>query len=180
MRRVAKRYAKAFFQENAGNIGAARANLAALAPIKELFENEEAAKVLGSPIMPADVKKALLAYALEQGKASQQVKDFVYSVADAGRTSAIADTVDAYSDLIDEAEGKVRAHLTSATPLDDAAKQAIASSLEAILKKKIEIVASTDPALLGGFVVQMGNYLVDLSLKTRLEALSESAVQDSI
>ena len=179
MGRVAKRYARAFFQLTEKNLPAARTNLASLGPVKELFENQEAAKVLASPAMPMDLKQSLLKYALDQGNASVETRNFVNTVAEGSRVEAIPDAVDAYAELIDEAEGTLKAQVSSAAPLDSATQQGIASALEGILKKKVVLESSIDSSLLGGFVVRVGNYLVDLSLKTRLDALSESAVQEA-
>ncbi len=180
MQRVAKRYAKAFFNQSEGNLAQARTNLAALAPLKELFQNAEAAKVLSSPVMPTDLKRSLLTYALEKGGATAPTCDFIQSLVAAQRTAAIPDIIAGFAELIDEAEGIVRAELISAVALDDATRKDIVQAVEQVLKKKVDLVPTVDASLMGGFKVRVGNYLVDLSLKTRLDSLSAGAVADRI
>jgi F-type H+-transporting ATPase subunit delta len=180
MQRIAKRYAKAFFSSTESDPARARANLKAMQPLKELFADADAAKVLSSPVMPAELKANLLNYALDTGNAPEEVRRFVLSLGSQGRTAAIPDIVDAYAAMIDGSEGLVRADVTSAVPLDDATRDEIRRSLEAVSKKRVELVPEVDPALMGGFKVRMGNYLVDLSLKTRLDSLSAGAVADRI
>lgn len=46
--------------------------------------------------------------------------------------------------------------------------------LEQILKTKIELQALKDESLLGGFILQLGNYLLDFSLKTRLFKIKQA------
>ena len=64
--------------------------------------------------------------------------------------------------------------------LNEADTKAIGDALSTLLSKKVEIKPTVDPSLLGGFVARVGNYRVDLSLRTKLDGLSQSAVQDSI
>lgn len=180
MARIGKRYAKAFFESTDGNLAQARESAKALTVVKELFDNPEAAKILGSPVMPPELKKELLDYALDKAGASQEVRTFIHSLAGAQRTASIPHIVDSYVELIDDADGKVRAELVSAAALDDATRQTIGAALEQLLKKKVELVPEVDPSLMGGFKVRVGNFLVDLSLKTRLDSLSAGAVADRI
>jgi F-type H+-transporting ATPase subunit delta len=130
--------------------------------------------------MPADLKLKLLEYALDQGKASTTTRNFIKALVEAQRTAIIPGVIDSFAELLNEAEGKVTAEVASAQPLDDAAKAEITAGLEKVLKKKIEIAPTVDPSLLGGFKVRVGNFLVDLSLKTRLDSLSAGAVADRI
>lgn len=180
MQRVGKRYAKAFFLQSDGNVAQARANLASLEQLKALYKNAEAAKVLSSPVMPPDLKQSLLDYALDLGQASVGTRDFIKTLVAAQRTDIIPDVIVAYAELIDASEGKVSAEIISAVALDDASRQEISQALEKVLKKKIELVPEIDPSLMGGFKVRVGNFLVDLSLKTRLDSLSAGAVADRI
>ena len=84
--------------------------------------------------------------------------------------------VEIYQGLIDEAEGRVHAKLNSAVELGAAEVKDVKAALEAVLKKKVEIGLVVEPALLGGFVVRIGNLLVDYSVRTKLEALAQNAV----
>ena len=180
MQRVGKRYARAFFQQSAGNMAQARSDLASLAPLTELYKNAEAAKVLASPVMPVELKQQLLDYALDQGQATVGTRNFVKALVEGQRTAIIPAIIDSYAELLDDADGKVKAELSTATPLDDTTRQDIAQALEKLLKKKVDLVQTVDPSLMGGFKVRVGNYLVDLSLKTRLDSLSAGAVADRI
>jgi F-type H+-transporting ATPase subunit delta len=180
MGRIAKRYAKALFTLASGDLAKAKKQGEALNALKELFDDPKAGPVLRSPVMPPELKKALLDYGLSQVAADDGVKKTVQTVLESGRVTLLLEVAKAYNEYIDEAEGVVRAQMASAVPLPPADQQHIAEALGQILKKKVDITAATDPSLLGGFAVNVGNYRIDLSLRTKLDGLATSAVQDSI
>ena len=84
-----------------------------------------------------------------------------------------------FSEFIDDAEGIVQAQVESAVALSAQEDQDIVATLAQMLHKKIVLKSAVNTALLGGFVVRVGNYLIDLSLKSKLDGLAKSAVQDS-
>jgi F-type H+-transporting ATPase subunit delta len=178
--RIARRYARGLFNLEGGDLAKAKTHLEMLAPLKELFAQQDAGKILRSPVMPLDLKKELVEYGMKQTQADATVTSLVNTVLEGGRVEVLPDVIDAFSDLIDAAEGKARATLVSAVPLPEGDVQAVGQTLGKLLKKSIDIAPAVDPAILGGFVVQVGNYRIDMSLKSKLEALSQSAAQDTL
>jgi F0F1-type ATP synthase delta subunit len=49
------------------------------------------------------------------------------------------------------------------------------AALEKVFKKKITLDSSIDKSVLGGVVVNVGNYTIDLSLRNRLNSVAEFA-----
>lgn len=182
MSQVAKRYSRALFNISKGDLAKAKRQLEVLGVVKELFEGKaagDAGKILRSPAMPPDLKKALLDYGLDQAKADDDTRHLLSAVTNGGRISLIPEMHRAFAELIDEAEGVARAQVTAASALNAAESAEIGQTLGKLLNKKVTVDAAVDPSLLGGFVAQVGNYKIDLSLKTKLEGLAESAVQDT-
>lgn len=127
--------------------------------------------------MPAALKVELIDFALEKSKADAGVKQFILQVVESGRTSVIPEIAASFHHLIDTAAGRVQATVTTAIALAPADVAEIASSLGAALKKKVMLTTAVDPSILGGFVVHIGNSVVDLSLKSKIDAIAHSAVQ---
>jgi len=61
--------------------------------------------------------------------------------------------------------------VTSASKMTAAQLTQLKSKLNAETGQTVDIEASIDPDLLGGFVVKLGSRLYDASLKTKLEDL---------
>jgi F-type H+-transporting ATPase subunit delta len=179
MSRIARRYARALYKICDSNLEKAKKDLESLKTLRVLFDDKDAGKILRSPVMPPDLKKTLLHYGLEKAVAGEDLKNFVDTLVSAGRVALLPQMIDAYGDLINEAEGKALAVVTSAVPLAQDDQDSIASRLAQILGKSIVLESKVDPSLLGGFVAKVGNYRIDMSLKTKLDGLAQSAVQDT-
>ena len=90
-----------------------------------------------------------------------------------GRLGLIGTIAAAYGDLADERAGIAKARITTAVPLPDAQRTSFVGRLEKTTGKKIEAEFEVEPSLIGGATVQVGDHLVDASLRARLDALRE-------
>ena len=70
-----------------------------------------------------------------------------------------------------------KAEVISATALDAAELDKIKTMAESKFDSKLEVETKIDEDLLGGFMINVGNKRIDLSLKSRLEALTATAAQ---
>lgn len=172
---AASRYAKALFKLDNGDQEEFQKNINYFSGILELFQLKESSDVLNSPVMPNDLKLSLLRYGLEKTGESKKILGFLSIVVEAGRVKNIPEMVKCYKNLINEASGIVDATITSSVELPDEAVANIISEIEKKTGKKIKANLNIDPSILGGFVVKMGNTLLDLSLKTKLDAITKSA-----
>lgn len=175
--RIANRYAKALYRFVGKDTTKSKEYLQHLRAAEILFAIEPAAKVLLSPVMPQDLKKKLFAAAIDASKGPEELKAFVYALVSAGRVAAYPDFVNAFSNLINAATGVVSAEVITAIEVDPEIVRQLTQSLEKVLGSKIEADQQVDPDLLGGFVVRLGNRMIDLSVKTKLDALAKSAAR---
>jgi F-type H+-transporting ATPase subunit delta len=67
----------------------------------------------------------------------------------------------------------VRAVVTSATPLSPADLERVRRSLERRTKKTVMLEAQVDPSLIGGLVAQVGDLVLDGSVRTQLSTLRD-------
>jgi len=67
--------------------------------------------------------------------------------------------------------------VTSAAPLDEAVVARIGEEIGRQTGRKVELTRSVDPSLVGGFVVRVGNSILDSSIKNRLENLRKQIVR---
>jgi len=71
----------------------------------------------------------------------------------------------------------VRAYVTSATPLSEENKNQIIAELKAVTGGTIELHAKVDAALIGGFVLTIGDRQIDTSLSNALTRLKRDFAQ---
>ncbi|MDP9265549.1 MAG: ATP synthase F1 subunit delta [Chloroflexota bacterium] len=77
----------------------------------------------------------------------------------------------AFGDIADREAGIAKAKITTAVPLDEMSRQQFLERLERSSGKRIEATFLVDPALLGGAKVQVGDHLVDASVRAQLSEL---------
>jgi F-type H+-transporting ATPase subunit delta len=168
---IARRYAKALFglALEKGRIEPWSEGLLALA--RSIDASAELRDVLQNPAYTREVRAAVVAR-LAQGLALEaEPAALVSLLADRDRLAGVGAIAAAFRELADVELGRLRARVTSAVPLDDAAVHAIAEKLSAATQKKVLVERAVDPAILGGVVAQVGSTVYDGSLRTQLEDL---------
>jgi F-type H+-transporting ATPase subunit delta len=65
----------------------------------------------------------------------------------------------------------VRVKVTSAAELTDEQRSSLAASLAKMLKKRPVLDIRVDPDLLGGMIVQVGDRVIDTSVRSRLQTI---------
>jgi ATP synthase, F1 delta subunit len=82
--------------------------------------------------------------------------------------------LEALKEFINNALGVALAEVRSAHELTFAERDELGAALQKKLGRRIELRVTTDPALLGGFVAQIGSEVYDASVIGRIERLRES------
>jgi F-type H+-transporting ATPase subunit delta len=130
--------------------------------------------LLGRPWVPAAAKRGIAQEVAGRLNLSQLLRDFVGLVARQGRAQALGDIALAYRQLRDEDEGRVRARVRTAVPLNDAERRALQQRLgQALGAREVVLDETVDGQLLGGFVAEVGSFIVDGSLDGQLAQLRE-------
>ncbi|ROR34332.1 F0F1 ATP synthase subunit delta [Inmirania thermothiophila] len=88
------------------------------------------------------------------------------------RLALLPAIAEAYEALRMEAEGRVRAEVVSARPLEEAQAERIRAALERRLGRKVELGHRVDESLIGGAVIRAGDLVIDGSVRGRLQRLA--------
>jgi ATP synthase F1 delta subunit len=67
--------------------------------------------------------------------------------------------------------------VTSAVELDSAVVEKVGAEVERQTGQRVELASRVDGEILGGIVLQVGNMVLDASIRSRLEKLRKSVVQ---
>ncbi len=125
---------------------------------------------LGSPIVGKKARAALLATALA-GRASISLRGLIAVLAKNNRLDLLRGIAQAYRALINERSGRVPVKITTAVPFTDEQKTKLTANLKDLLKQDPVLDVRVDPDLLGGLVIQVGDSVVDTSVRTRIQSL---------
>jgi F-type H+-transporting ATPase subunit delta len=137
--------------------------------MRQLFEN---------PTIASDRRKGVFNGIADALAYDGRVRNFLNLLIERNRLDLLSAIIRAYQSLLDEKMGLVRAHVTSASPLDSAQQRALAAKLESVTGKKVRVELSVDPALLGGIVAQVGSTIYDGSIRQQLQTFKQRLIHD--
>ncbi len=126
--------------------------------------------VLMSPRVRKAAKKDVLAKGLH-GLASDGFVRFLHAVIQRGRQGLFSEMSQAYQDLADHHFNRVHAGVTTVREADPAFRQLITEQLTKAAGKTVLANFRTDPAIVGGVVVRVGDRVLDGSIRRRLVLL---------
>lgn len=175
---VAKSYAKALFElaRERNQADQVQAELERAAAV--VTSDGEVTDVLGRPWISPEVRRRVADEIGQRLELSKLGRDFLTLVASHGRADHLAAIAHAYRDMLDAAQGRVRARVRTALPLTDADRAALSGRLRRALGgKQVLIEEVVDTNLLGGFVAEIGSLVVDGSLDGQLARMRERLVK---
>ncbi len=143
--------------------------LDALDQAASVFDNHAAALFLTSPVVPADKKRAVLSELLPS--VSTEVGRFLAILARRDRLELVPEIAVVFRRLLNEHRGIAVAQVTTAVPINDQQKATIAARLGQRLGKRVDVETRVDASILGGVIAQVGDNVIDGSVKGRLERL---------
>ncbi len=163
-------YAEALYQivRAEDELGEAEDELFRFARIVE--GNDELRDTLADPHIPVSRRQQVIEDLLA-GKAEAVTVSVVSMVAANGRIRDLPAIVDAMVERSAREANKEVAEVRSAIPLTDDQKSRLADALGRATGKDIEVKVILDPSIKGGLVAQVGDTVIDGSVRRRLEQL---------
>lgn len=125
--------------------------------------------LIGDPnLTPAQMSDLLAGVA---GDLSREQRNFVTLLADNERVAALPQIAELFSELRHRHEQVLEAHVTSAFDLTEAQKNELRATLEARYGHKVDLRVGTDPELIGGVTIRIGDEVTDTSVRGKLAQL---------
>ncbi|HLA16350.1 MAG TPA: F0F1 ATP synthase subunit delta [Candidatus Limnocylindrales bacterium] len=181
---AARRYAEAVF-ELARRDSTEDAWAIALGASARALGSDEVLHIVENPAIPFEARRKAVAAAI--GRADEAATDPVSvqlaNLADLllqRRRIALLPVIAAeYERLFDRSRGIVAARVTSAARLDEADETALRRRVEGMTGATVRLASVVDPSLIGGLTLQVGDRLLDASVRGRLERLRFQLVAGS-
>ena len=177
---VGRRYAQAIF-EIAKEDGSVAATAQQVLDFAQAYrEHGELRDALDNPLLPEPARLEILLDVADRVGASDVVKRALRVIFRGRRLRALSEIAANLALLVDADQKILRATVTSAKPLDESYLSRLKGQLEQATGSKVVISASVDESLLAGVVTQIGDRVVDGSLKSRLAGFARAAEADRI
>jgi F-type H+-transporting ATPase subunit delta len=133
---------------------------------------------LESPKIAASQKIQILEKALEASVPRVFLR-FIETVISKRRQMLIPAIATQYRALLDEADDRVHVNVTVAREAGDAEREGLTRQLSRLFGKRVVPHFTTNPAILGGLIVRVGDTVMDGSVRRRLSTLRNRMVASS-
>lgn len=166
-------YATALFEvaRAEGNVERVEAELYEVA--RAIDRSDALRSRLTDETLPVELRQGIVEDLLG-GTVQPVTKALVSFVVGAGRARSLPDIIDRMVRRSTEERAEAVAEVTSAVPLDDDQRQRLASALGVATGKVVSVKVNVDPSILGGIIAQVGDFVIDGSIRRRLEQLRET------
>lgn len=142
--------------------------------VREILEqSKDLNEFLTNPIVSIDDKKEIIDRVFSD-EIDKLIVNFLKVLIDKSRFSTFGEILDSYNVLLDDVNNISRVQVTSAVAISDEAKAKLKEKLETKLRKNVVLDLSTNPEIIAGLVIQVGDNIIDTSLKHKLEDLSKN------
>jgi F-type H+-transporting ATPase subunit delta len=167
--RAAIRYAKAILSM-ADSIGVANeVNSDMILIASTIKGNTELSNFIQNPTISVDVKESAL---LEVFATSNGVTKGLFHLLFENKRFEILEAIAvAYSNLFDTENGVEVAKVTTAIPMDASLEAKVVAKIASLSDKKVTIENIVDPAIIGGFILTIGDKQYNASIANRLQVL---------
>ncbi|HEY0057191.1 MAG TPA: ATP synthase F1 subunit delta [Pedobacter sp.] len=167
---VASRYAKSLIDlaEEQTSLEAVKTDIESFVSV--VRENPTLQAVLKNPIIGIDKKTAILDQ-LFGASFNKVVMAFFKIVVSKGRSEVLYGTAKEFINEYNRRKGIIHAVVTSAVPLTEAQKSKVADLIIEATKAQVVLESKIDPALIGGFIIKVGDRQVDVSIASSLNKL---------
>lgn len=173
---VSERYAQALLELVSDNLS--KEDI-----LKELLDITESVKcsgdlnkVMTSPVISNDEKKNVISKLFEN-TTNKVILNFLKLLVDKNRFSMLESITKEYKNEINRLNNLLSINVTSAIDLTEDEKSAIKDKLSNILNKNIELEWATNPDIIAGLVFEVGDNIIDNSLRHKLQDLSRNIMK---
>ena len=169
---VANRYTQALFELASDRDEAGSVYEKLKAVMDSMNERPELLRLFQSPLISRQEKHALVEGILCPGSTSLAGR-FLNLLVRKNRVELLGEIVGQLEILMNEKKGVAKATIVAARELTENLIESIKRALEHRSKKKVVCAFETDPTLLGGVQIRMGNRLIDGTLRAKLNELNQ-------
>lgn len=169
---IARPYAEAAFRL-AKEQGALESWSQRLNQSSTLVKNEDVAACLANPKLSAE-QKAELILSLQKNQSDAVTHNFIHILAENNRLVALPEIAEFFEILKSAEEGVKKGVIRTAFALDDKQRAELQPALEKYFKSRLRLSTVVDADLIGGITVEVGDQVLDGSVRGRLLTLSSA------
>ncbi|MCK9304402.1 MAG: ATP synthase F1 subunit delta [Bacteroidales bacterium] len=167
---IPTRYARALHLHASSGAGEEDVYISVNTLIQSFESFPEIVHILTNPAIETKIKREILVTA-SGSHITKELSDFIDLILKNGREPEIPRIMMSYADLYRKTHNINKCRLTTAIETDAATDNGVVSFVKKISGGEVEIEKRTDPSIIGGFILEIGNRVLDASISGRLKEI---------
>ncbi|XP_070818697.1 ATP synthase subunit O, mitochondrial [Chaetodon trifascialis] len=146
-----------------------------LGKVSTLIKDPKLSSIVMNPHVKRSIKQKTFGDALAKAKLSPMTINLINVLSENGRLTLTGDVIAAFGKMMSAHRGEVICSVITAQPLDAANLAELKVALNGFLQKgeTIKLETKTDPSILGGMIVSIGDKYTDMSTRTKIQKLTK-------
>ncbi|XP_006862665.1 PREDICTED: ATP synthase subunit O, mitochondrial [Chrysochloris asiatica] len=146
-----------------------------LVKVAQLLKDPKVALAILNPHVKRSIKVKSINDIVAKERLSSLTSNLINLLAENGRLNNTPGVISAFSTIMSVHRGEVPCTVTTATPLDNASLSELKTVLQSFLSQSqvLKLEVKTDPSIMGGMIVRIGEKYVDMSAKSKIQKLSK-------
>lgn len=145
--------------------------------IKEiLIQSKDLNEFLINPTVSIENKKEIIDKVFSN-EIDALIINFIKILIDKDRFSAFNEVLESYNKSLDNINNICRVNVTSAVKMSEESKARLKQKLEEKVRKNVVLDLDINSDIIAGLVIKIGDNVIDMSLKHKLEDLSKSIMK---
>ncbi|XP_075398451.1 ATP synthase peripheral stalk subunit OSCP, mitochondrial [Tenrec ecaudatus] len=142
--------------------------------VAQLLKDPKVALAILNPHVKRSIKVKSLNDITAKERLSPITTNLINLLAENGRLNNTPGVISAFSTIMSVHRGEVPCTVTTASPLDNASLSDLKTVLNSFLSQGqvLKLEVKTDPSIMGGMIVRIGEKYVDMSAKSKIQKLS--------
>ncbi|HUK39629.1 MAG TPA: ATP synthase F1 subunit delta [Candidatus Acidoferrales bacterium] len=142
------------------------------------YMNSPLHTVLTNPAFSLENRKKILTSVTKSLQLSPLSIHFISLLLERDRLPYLSFIAEHYRRLLNETKNRVEATVVAASPLDATMLERLRQTLHTISGKEVVLHEKSDPALLGGLLVELEGKIYDGSVRTQLETMKQRITRE--
>ncbi len=144
--------------------------------LKEVTADKSMVELISNPDITNEQVISLMLTICQDGQLEldKKVHNFLKVAAENGRLDVVPHIAEQFEVLCSEEKGSIDAHVVSTYTINTIQKKSIIAALKQKLGREVTITTQIDKSLLGGVIIHAGDMVIDGSVKSQLEKITNA------
>ncbi len=134
--------------------------------------SEELSRVISSPLISQQAQEKIIGEIASKAKLNKLTQNFLGTLVQNRRLNALLGIIKAYDRVVSVRSGEVSIRVETAIKLSAAQEKDFQKKLSTSIGSNVIVETDVNPEILGGMIVTIGSYMVDDSVRRKLERLA--------